>query len=66
MKGYCVNCKHYRAKSNIWYDQSCVRVENQKVRNHITGEMEYPCDQQYPNAREVNGHGQCDAFEASQ
>lgn len=63
MKGYCVNCKHFRAKSDIWHGQYCARVENRKVRSHISGEMEYPTGNKYPHARTVNGQGQCDGFE---
>lgn len=63
MKGYCVDCKHFQGSSRVWYDQHCTRVTNEKVRNHISGELEYPGDQKYPHAREVNNRGQCDEFE---
>jgi len=63
--GYCADCIHYRVRGDgkIWHQQYCGRVENQKVRNYITGQMEYPYDDKYPHARDANGKGQCTNFE---
>jgi len=65
--GYCADCIHYRVRGDgeIWHQQYCGRVENTKVRNHITGQMEYPYGDKYPNARKVNGRGQCTNFEST-